>query len=149
MKKYEQDFKCISYEWLNDYSILEKADVEMIENFESVILREGGHMFFAILYGKAVGTLSLLKINEGVYELAKFGVDKEYRGKGIGEMLLTYVVNFSLKKGYKKLLVHTMSILKPSINLYKKLRFKEMKNIKLSEKSLYELTDLTFYRILV
>ena len=89
-------------------------------------------MFFAILYGKAVGTLSLLKINEGVYELAKFGIDKEYRGKGIGEMLLTYVVNFSLKKGYKKLLVHTMSILKPSINLYKKLGFKEMKNIKLS-----------------
>ena len=147
-EKYADDFKRISYEWLNDYLILEDVDVEMIENFRDVILKNHGDMFFVKVGDEIVGTLSLMKLSDGVYELVKFGVTKKYRGQGVGRILLQYVIDFAIKKGYKKLIVHTMSTLKPSIHLYKNMEFKQVTVEESGEKCVFELTDLTFYRML-
>ena len=147
-ERYADDFKRISYEWLNDYSILEDVDVEMIENFRDVILKNHGDMFFAKVGDEIAGTLSLMKLSDGVYELVKFGVTKKYRGQGVGRVLLQYVIDFATKKGYKKLIVHTMSILKPSIHLYKNMKFNQVTVEESGEKCVFELTDLTFYRML-
>lgn len=127
-EKYKDDFREISYQWLNNEGVLEMIDIHIIENFKQVIL-DGGHMFFARMGKDIVGTVSLIKVDDETFELAKFGVKEDFQGKRIGTKLIEKCIETAkAEEGVNKIILSTSSSLEASVYLYRKMGFKEIED---------------------
>jgi len=78
------------------------------------------HLFFVTEGKKVIGAATLINNNfiEG------FFINKEYRGKGIGKMLMNYLFSFVRKKS-KNIVVQVEIINKKAIEFYKNCGFKQ------------------------
>lgn len=61
------------------------------------------------------------------FELAKLAVDPESRGTGIGEKICRAALERARQLGAQKIFLESNTILKPAINLYRKLGFRELR----------------------
>ncbi|MFN0083038.1 MAG: GNAT family N-acetyltransferase [Ferruginibacter sp.] len=118
--------KALNYEWLQKYFYVEPTDVEQLSDPQFHIVDKGGHIYFAGYNGKIVGTASLIKVNDTIYELAKMAVTEAYRGLGIGKILLEYCLKKAPELGASKLILYSNTKLKAAIHLYKQHCFKEV-----------------------
>ncbi len=59
--------------------------------------------FAAVQDGKLIATLRVLKVSEGEFKLERMAVDKEWRKKGVGRGLLTYVLGVLVRKQPNKI----------------------------------------------
>ena len=57
-------------------------------------------------------------------------VKKELRGKGIGNQLVQFTIDFCKQEKIKSIILYSNTVLNNSITLYKKYGFKELKNPK-------------------
>jgi ribosomal protein S18 acetylase RimI-like enzyme len=102
--------------------------------FEGYVARGMGE--FAIAYdpakdflavaeddGRIVGSVAIAHQADNGAQLRWFLVDPESRGVGIGRRLLEDAVKFCHEKGFKKVILWTISELKPAIHLYRSLGF--------------------------
>lgn len=124
--RYAKDFARLNYEWIEEYFSVEAHDREMLDAPEEYIINRGGQIFFAEIDDKIVGTVALIAVGDDSFELAKMAVDKNYRGFRIGEALMAACVEFSAKKGIKKIFLLSHTKLVPAINLYRKFGFEEI-----------------------
>ena len=67
----QEPVKTLNYEWLEKYFRIESGDVVSLSNPKGYIVDKGGFIFYAKLKGEIVGTASLLKKSEYVFELGK------------------------------------------------------------------------------
>jgi N-acetylglutamate synthase-like GNAT family acetyltransferase len=105
--QYLSELKTLSYEWLRQYSLLEPEDERILCNPKEVILKKGGYIYFA-RYGKEiVGTVSLIKIDDATFELAKLAVTRQYRGHGIGRKLVEHCLEAAKKENIRKIILFT------------------------------------------
>ncbi len=58
------------------------------------IIEPGGQIFFAVVDEKAVGTVALIPMADNAFELAKMAVVPEFRGRGIGDLLMDACIEF-------------------------------------------------------
>lgn len=124
---HHEAFKKINKDWIADKFVVEDVDIEVLDNPDKYILNNGGHIFMAEYDGELVGTCSLTNEGEGLYELTKMGVDKNYRGLKIGFHLGEATVNKAKELGAKKLILHSnREGSAAAIELYKKLGFVEV-----------------------
>lgn len=56
---------------------MEQGDRESLSNPREQIIDKGGFIFYALLNGEIVGTASLLKKREAVFELGKMEVSEK------------------------------------------------------------------------
>ena len=119
-------FGNLNIEWLEKYFYVEPYDHKILGDPQSYIIDKGGYIFFAEINSKIVGTVALINEKE-CYELSKMAVSPEYQGLKIGNKLIDYCIEFSKQQGWKKIMLYSNTILKPAINLYKKVGFKEVK----------------------
>ena len=136
-KRYHQEFKDISLDWLHTNNLYEKADDVLLDNPQKYI-DKGGSIFLAHFNDEIVGTVSIYPIDKYVYEILKLGVVEKYRGLGIGRKLLQLCVDLCLEKGVKLITLETSSKLENAIKLYKKFRFIQVK----IKDSYYESADV-------
>lgn len=123
---YKGDFVRLNEEWITHYFWLEEPDKELFSNPESIVQNDG-NIFFALYKDKAVGTVALIKEDDGKkYEVSKMAVSPEYRGLGIGEKLLRYVLDYARKNNFNYLYLVSNTKLAPAIRLYEKLGFKQI-----------------------
>ena len=87
-EQYAQNFYDLNIEWLETFFYVEAHDDEVLSQAKKYIIDNGGHIFFAKLNGKIVGTVALITMEESVYELSKMAILPEFRGKKIGQQLL-------------------------------------------------------------
>jgi len=134
-EKYHDDFKRLSYEWLEKYALLEPEDVRILNNPKEIIIDRGGQILFARYGSEIIGTISLIKVEEGVYELAKLGVTEKYQGLKIGRKLTEKCIELAKLRNASKIILYSNKRLKLAIELYKKFGFKEIpiKNCKYVE----------------
>lgn len=125
-EKYLSDFKRLSYEWLDQYTLLEPEDERILSNPEKVILNKGGYVYFAKYGGEIIGTVSLIKVDDTTFELAKLAVTQKYRGMGIGRKLIERCLITARQDHIKKMILFTHHKLFSAIALYKKFNFKEV-----------------------
>ena len=69
-----------------------------LKNCEEEIIDKGGFIFFALYQDEVVGTMALLPRDDSVFELNKMAVKKELRGKGIGNQLIQFTIDFCKEK---------------------------------------------------
>lgn len=123
--EYRDDFKNLNIEWLQKYFVVEPFDEQQLSNPETEILDKGGKIFFAKDGDRIVGTASLLKEHD-IYELAKMAVTEDYKGKGIGNLLMEHCIAEAKKLGTKKLMLISNRSLTPALKMYEKYGFKEV-----------------------
>lgn len=124
-EKYHADFKRLSYEWLEKYALAEPADDQILNHPREVILDRGGFIFFVKFADQVVGTISMIKIDETAFELAKLAVTAEYQGLRIGTRLMEKCLNVARNAGSKRIILYTNHVLIAAIALYNKFGFKE------------------------
>ncbi|PCI33285.1 MAG: hypothetical protein COB60_02930 [Flavobacteriaceae bacterium] len=125
-EKYARDFGKLNYEWLEKYFEIEAHDSEMLDNPTSYIIDKGGEIIVAIDGTKIIGTVALLKINDGLVELAKMAVTEGYQGKRIGIRLLKKAIDCAQEMGFKTIMLESNRTLTPALTLYRKFGFVEV-----------------------
>lgn len=120
-KEYKQDV----------FAFTEKCFRELGKKFEP----DGRHYFYddieiyfdvffcLILDNKVVGTVGLKKINDDTAELKALYLLKDLRGQGLGFKLINSVIDKAKEKGYKLILLDSMSKYKEALKLYEKVGF--------------------------
>jgi len=121
--QFKKDFARLNVEWLEKYFSVESVDQEYFDFPEKKILQKGGRIFFARLGNHIVGTCALFHEGDGVYELAKMGVNNTYQGKGIGAKLVKHSIQSFKALGGTELYLETHSSLQTAIRLYKRYGF--------------------------
>lgn len=130
--------KTLNYEWLEKYFRVEKSDVISLSNPREEIIDKGGFIFYAKLNDEIVGTASLLKKSNTIFELGKMAVSEKAQGHKIGTLLLEHCLSFAKQKEVKTLLLYSNTQLESAIHLYRKYGFSEVE----LEKGLYERADI-------
>lgn len=124
--KYAEDFKNLNIEWLEKYFWVEPHDEEVLGKPGKYIIEPGGNIFFVRENEKIIGTVALMKMEDGIFELTKMAVIPAAQGRNIGQKLMQHTLNFARSKGWKKLILYSNRKLKNAIHIYKKYGFKEI-----------------------
>ncbi|NNM22384.1 MAG: GNAT family N-acetyltransferase [Flavobacteriaceae bacterium] len=125
--KYARAFYELNIEWLETFFYVEEYDREVLSNAEKYILGPGGHIFFAVENDRALGTVALMKEEDGVFELTKMAVRPDQRGKQIGQKLMQHCLDFARREQFDKLFLYSNRKLENAIHIYRKFGFMEVK----------------------
>lgn len=134
----KEAIKLLNYEWLEKYFRVEESDIQSLSNPREEIIDKGGFIFYAKLNDEIVGTVSLLKKTESIFELGKMAVSEKAQGHKIGTLLMEHCLDFAKQKHLKTLILYSNTQLESAIHLYRKFGFSE---IKLDE-GLYERANI-------
>jgi len=97
-----------------------------IKDIESSYLERGG--VFLVLEekdGSLIGAYGLYRLDEQTCELRKMYLQKDYRGRGLGRMLMEDALSQARRLGFKRIVLETASVLTEAIALYKSYGFVE------------------------
>lgn len=119
-------FKELNLEWLNHYNLAESHDLEILDDPKGTILDNGGVIYLASFDGSIVGSAALMKDHDGIYELVKMGVKKEYRGKGISRLLIDKCLAKARELNAKKIILFSNHKLQTAIGIYKTYGFRHV-----------------------
>lgn len=120
------DFAQLNFEWLENYFYIEEYDKKVLSNPKKYILDEGGHILVALIEEKVVGTVALIKRENGIFELSKMAVTEKYQGLRIGQKLIYACIDYAGRIGANRLFLDSNTKLIPAITLYRKVGFKEI-----------------------
>lgn len=121
--KYKEDFKTLSLAWVEEHFEVEQTDLIQVETPEQVILQPGGEVFFLLnSTGVVVGVVANL-IHQGVCELVKMTVRKEYTGRGYAHILMREAIRWAKEKNYPFIELLSNIKLENAISIYKKYGF--------------------------
>lgn len=120
---YASDFARLNYEWIErDYGV-EDHDREVLDHpFESVI-EPGGEIFFALDGQSAVGTVAMILMENGSFELAKMAVDPAYRGRGIGDLLMEACIDHASRHRAQSIILESNTKQAAALKMYRKYGF--------------------------
>lgn len=123
---YRDAIRILNEEWLEKYFHVEEIDREVLSKPEEVILAPGGEIFYAWYEDQIVGTVSLMKLEESVFELTKMAVSEKFQGLGIGKLLMEYCLDFAKKSGIKHIIIYSNRRLERAVDMYRKFGFLEI-----------------------
>ena len=123
---YAEDFKQLNLAWLKKYFWVEPHDEEVLGKPKKYILEPGGNIFFVKEGEEVLGTVALMKMDDGVFELTKMAVTPQAQGKKIGQKLMEHTLNYAREKGWKTLIIYSNRKLENAIYIYKKYGFQEI-----------------------
>jgi GNAT superfamily N-acetyltransferase len=74
--------------------------------------------------GDNVGLFALYHVSAEECELQKMFLSADHRGKGLGMACLQYFIEEARQRGYVRVVLDTVSVLKEAVSLYEKVGFK-------------------------
>jgi ribosomal protein S18 acetylase RimI-like enzyme len=125
-EKYHEDFKRLNLEWLDKYNLTESHDLMVLDDPKGTILDRGGFIWLARAGDEIVGSAALMNEGHGIFELAKFGVTKNWQGRGISKILIETCLKKAKETGAKKLTLFSNHQLQTALKLYEKYGFKNV-----------------------
>lgn len=141
----KEAIKTLNYEWLEKYFRVEQGDVVALSNPKEQIIDKGGFIFYAKLNDEIVGTASLLKKKDSVFELGKMAVAEKARGLGIGTLLLEHCLDVAKEKEIRTMVLYSNRRLESALHLYRKYGFYEIE----LEDGLYERADIKMEKLIL
>lgn len=124
--EYRGDFKRLNIAWISKYFRVEPHDLEQLDDPEHHIIGPGGYVLFAKINDRVVGTVALVPVSEGVYELAKMAVDEAFQGRRIGKKLGEALLARAREIGAHRIFLESNRRLTPALTLYERLGFREV-----------------------
>ncbi len=99
---------------------------EELNDLKAKYTYPNGRIIVALVDEKVVGCVAFYKHNLKRCEMKRLYVKKEYRNLKIGQKLVEEIIALAKKDGYQEMVLDTIKPLTNAINLYKKMRFKEI-----------------------
>ncbi len=124
--QYAKDFKDLNIAWLEKYFWVEPHDQEVLGKPGKYIIESGGQIFLVKEEDQIIGTVALMKIEDGIFELTKMAVTPAAQGKSIGQKLMVHTLEYAKRQGWKKLIIYSNRKLENAIHIYRKYGFKEI-----------------------
>lgn len=124
--KYAEEFKALNIAWLEKYFWVEPHDEDVLSDPEKYIIEPGGTIFFVKDNEEIIGTVALMKIEDGIFELTKMAVTPAAQGKKIGQKLMEHTINYAREKKWKKLIIYSNRKLENAVYIYQKYGFVEI-----------------------
>lgn len=121
-----EPIRSLNYEWLQRYFRVEEGDAKVLADPQKYIIGRGGFIYYAQWQGETVGTASLLKKSEGLFELGKMAVTARAQGLGIGKRLIAHCLQEARQKKTERLILYSNTQLSAAIHLYRKFGFTEV-----------------------
>jgi N-acetylglutamate synthase-like GNAT family acetyltransferase len=125
-KEFAPYFYDLNIAWLKKHFYVEEYDKEVLSHPEKYILDKGGSILFAMLGEKVVGVSALINRGKDGLELSKMAVSEDYQGQHIGKKLMYASITKAIEQGTHRLFLDSNTLLKPAIQLYKQVGFKEI-----------------------
>jgi DNA-binding MarR family transcriptional regulator/GNAT superfamily N-acetyltransferase len=119
-------FAALNREWLEEYFEVEPSDAAVLADPEGTILAGGGRILFAILDGRPLGTVALIRRDAQSFELAKMAVTAAVRGKGVGRRLAIAAIEEARAAGVRSVVLQTSARLLAANRLYRSLGFRRV-----------------------
>jgi ribosomal protein S18 acetylase RimI-like enzyme len=140
----KEAIKILNLEWLTKYFKVEAKDEKILSNPQLEIIDKGGMIFYAKYQEKIIGTVSLIKMEDGSYELSKMAVTDSVQGLGVGKKLLEHCILIAQEKQIKKIILYSNRSLLAAIHLYEKFGFEEIT----LEDGIYERANIKMEKII-
>lgn len=125
-EKFQPDFYRLNREWLDSYNLTESHDLMILDDPRGTILNNGGAIYLAAVGDVIVGSAALIKEHDGVYELAKMAVTKEWQGRGISKLLLEACLARAKAIQASRLTLFSNHQLTTAIHLYERYGFRHV-----------------------
>ena len=125
-KKYSEDFKNLNIAWLEKYFYVEPHDEEVLGDPEKFIIQPGGSIFFVKEKEEIIGTVALMKIEDGVYELTKMAITPSHQGMNLGQKLMNHAIEYAKQQDWKSLILYSNRKLQNAVYIYFKYGFEEI-----------------------
>lgn len=116
-------FAALNRAWIEQFFALEESDWKVLRDPQAAIIDKGGAIFFAVDGDTAVGTVAAIRMQPGVYELAKMAVTPTHQSRGLGEQLGREVISWTRAQQARLLVLETNRKLDGAIRLYERLGF--------------------------
>ncbi|UPG94982.1 bifunctional helix-turn-helix transcriptional regulator/GNAT family N-acetyltransferase [Luteibacter aegosomatissinici] len=127
---YADHFRRLNQQWLERHFRVEDVDRALFADPETLVIKPGGAIFFALYAGEVVGTCALLHEGNGIYELSKMGVDENFRGLGAGRKLLDAAIGAWREQGGARLFLESNSRLGRALGMYERAGFRRQEAIR-------------------
>lgn len=124
--EYRRHFEQLNRAWVEKYFKMEPMDEALLLHPEETILKKGGEVFFVEHQNQIIGTVALIFVSKGIYELAKMAVDERFQGLGAGKLLCRTAIIEAKKRSADKLILFTNSQLKTAVAIYHQFGFKDV-----------------------
>ena len=138
-------FKALNLEWLDKYFVVEPIDKVVLSQPETTILNKGGHIIMAEIDNIVIGTFAFIKKGDRVYEFSKMAITPIHRGKGYGNIMMQFAIQFAQEQHWDKIILYSSTRLENSIHIYRKYGFIE---VELEKNSNYVRSDIKMELIL-
>ena len=124
--EYREHFEQLNRAWVEKYFKMEPMDEALLLHPEAAILEKGGQIFFVEEQNQIIGTVALVFVSAGIYEMSKMAVNEKFQGFGAGKLLCRTAIEEAKKLGADKLILFTNSQLKTAISIYHHFGFKDV-----------------------
>ena len=125
-ERYTRHFADLNYEWIEKSYRVEEHDREQLENPVEHIIKPGGEIFIVFVGGEAAGTVAMIPEDKESLELGKMAVSPEFRGYGLGDVLMDACKEYAVSKGAKRIVLESNRKQVAAIRMYRKHGFKEI-----------------------
>ena len=122
--EHQADFARLNVEWLERYFVVEPIDRKVLDDPQTHILDDGGHILMAIDEGQVVGTVALKHHGDDEFELTKMAVTADSQGRGIGRRLLEAAIRRFTERAAGRLYLESHSSLDTALGLYERAGFR-------------------------
>ena len=85
-----------------------------------------GRLYLLLYGGKPAGCIGLRRLDAERCEMKRLYVRPQFRGKGLGDLLVQQIIGDARQIGYKKMLLDTFPFMEAAIALYRKYGFYEI-----------------------
>ena len=82
-----------------------------------------GAIYILMADGVDIGCIALRKIDDAVCEVKRVFLQMDYRGKGLGKMMMEQVIEDARRAGYREMVLDTLPIMTDACGLYERMGF--------------------------
>ena len=106
----------------------ENGELSDIDEYETHYLEKQGIFLVATDRDQVIGSGAIQKISEGVCELRRLWLLKEYQGKGLGYRIFQELIEYARENEYKRMWLETDYEQKRAIGFYERIGFYRIPN---------------------
>ena len=124
--KYKNIFIEMNKHWISEMFVIEKRDIEMLNNIEKTI-EQGGQIFFALDDSAAVMACCMIApLGNGEWEIEKFCARSMGTRTGAGSACLKACIDYAREQNAEKIGIVCHPKCAQAIRLYRKFGFEEI-----------------------